>query len=214
MFLNKINKVKDILINIFDKNSEVVFISESSDWIVKRICDQVTNALNKKKYIKSRTSSISIGLKNKIIHFNSVNTLFGKNGFIKIDKSNKIVLTWFHVALDDERVKYVKELNDRVNVVQTSCEKTKKDLMKYGLNEDKIVIIPIGINLEIFKNLNEEERKNIKNKINLPSDKIIIGSFQKDGNGWGEGLEPKLIKGPDVFCDVVEKLAKKYPIHI
>ena len=28
---------------------------------------------------------------------------------------------------------------------------------------------------------------------------MVIGSFQKDGKGWGEGNEPKLIKGPDVL---------------
>ena len=33
-----------------------------------------------------------------------------------------------------------------------------------------------------------------------------MGSFQKDGQGWGEGLEPKLIKGPDVFLQTIEIL--------
>ena len=28
---------------------------------------------------------------------------------------------------------------------------------------------------------------------------FVVGSFQKDGVGWGEGLEPKLVKGPDVL---------------
>jgi glycosyltransferase involved in cell wall biosynthesis len=50
--------------------------------------------------------------------------------------------------------------------------------------------------------------------LGIPEDKIIIGSFQKDGNGWGQGNEPKLIKGPDIFCDVVEKLNRKIPVHI
>ena len=32
---------------------------------------------------------------------------------------------------------------------------------------------------------------------------MLVGSFQKDGVGWGVGSEPKLIKGPDVLLDVV-----------
>ena len=46
-------------------------------------------------------------------------------------------------------------------------------------------------------------KNEIKNKLyikyKIPKDKIIIGSFQKDGVGWEEGNEPKLIKGPDIL---------------
>ena len=34
----------------------------------------------------------------------------------------------------------------------------------------------------------------------------MICSFQKDGIGWGEGLEPKLIKGPDIFVETMRNL--------
>jgi len=43
---------------------------------------------------------------------------------------------------------------------------------------------------------------------------ICIGSFQKDGVGWGEGLEPKLIKGPDIFLETVRRLSMSYPIFV
>ncbi len=39
----------------------------------------------------------------------------------------------------------------------------------------------------------------------------MIGSFQKDGVGWGEGLEPKLIKGPDVLVQAAERLRDRVP---
>jgi glycosyltransferase involved in cell wall biosynthesis len=35
---------------------------------------------------------------------------------------------------------------------------------------------------------------------------VVVGSFQKDGVGWGDGNEPKLIKGPDVLVAVLERL--------
>jgi Glycosyltransferase len=35
---------------------------------------------------------------------------------------------------------------------------------------------------------------------------LVIGSFQKDGNGWGKGLTPKLIKGPDIFINTLKVL--------
>jgi glycosyltransferase involved in cell wall biosynthesis len=39
----------------------------------------------------------------------------------------------------------------------------------------------------------------------------VVGSFQKDGIGWGEGLEPKLVKGPDVFLKTIEILKPRVP---
>ena len=44
--------------------------------------------------------------------------------------------------------------------------------------------------------------------LGLPASAFVVGSFQKDGVGWGEGLEPKLIKGPDVLLAVAERLAR------
>ncbi|HHT79602.1 MAG TPA: glycosyltransferase family 4 protein, partial [Actinobacteria bacterium] len=43
---------------------------------------------------------------------------------------------------------------------------------------------------------------------------VCIGSFQKDGDGWKKGMSPKIIKGPDIFCDAVIKLSKEYPIFV
>jgi glycosyltransferase involved in cell wall biosynthesis len=43
---------------------------------------------------------------------------------------------------------------------------------------------------------------------------LAIGSFQKDGVGWADGLEPKLIKGPDLLLDAVGKLARHFPLHV
>ena len=41
--------------------------------------------------------------------------------------------------------------------------------------------------------------KKDKHNLGIPEDYTVIGSFQKDGKGWGEGLKPKLIKGPDIL---------------
>ena len=40
---------------------------------------------------------------------------------------------------------------------------------------------------------------------------FVVGSFQKDGVGWGEGLEPKLIKGPDVLVAALEQVHAEAP---
>ena len=50
-----------------------------------------------------------------------------------------------------------------------------------------------------------------RRELGLPESAFVVGSFQKDGVGWGDGLEPKLIKGPDVLLDVAERLAREVP---
>jgi glycosyltransferase involved in cell wall biosynthesis len=46
---------------------------------------------------------------------------------------------------------------------------------------------------------------------NIPASAFVIGSFQKDGVGWGEGLEPKLIKGPDVLVETLVRVYEALP---
>ena len=83
-----------------------------------------------------------------------------------------------------------------------------------GFDEKKIVVIPLGIDLKNFINYPKTKKLQLKKRFKLPSEKIIIGSFQKDGIGWVKGLEPKFIKGPDIFCEVVKKLRDKFDIHV
>jgi glycosyltransferase involved in cell wall biosynthesis len=213
MTLNKIVEFKDALVNLIDKKNRLAFVVETNNWIVKWVGEHVVGYLKQKGLINGRVSLSSFGLKNKIIHFGSVNA-FAHSGLKKHDPSNKIVFSWFHVVPDDKRLKFIPEINERVDMVLTSCQATKNELIKNGLREDKIVVVALGVDLKYFKAYSAEKKAEIKKKLGLADGKIIIGSFQKDGNGWGEGLEPKLIKGPDVFCDAVIKLAQKYPIQV
>ena len=91
---------------------------------------------------------------------------------------------------------------------------TKQSLLSVGVPEESIKVIPLGVNLNVFFPVNKDQKQEIRRKLGLPENKVIIGSFQKDGNGWGDGFEPKLIKGPDIFCDVVEQLSKKFDLLI
>jgi glycosyltransferase involved in cell wall biosynthesis len=98
--------------------------------------------------------------------------------------------------------------------VHTSSTITAKELIAHGVHKEKIVVIPIGTDTQLFRPATVEEKGHIRKSLGLPLDKIIIGSFQKDGNGWGDGDTPKLVKGPDIFCDAVEMVAKDHPVHV
>ena len=51
-----------------------------------------------------------------------------------------------------------------------------------------------------------------RRRLGVPEGSIVVGSFQKDGVGWGNGLEPKLIKGPDVLIETLAMAARELPI--
>ena len=48
---------------------------------------------------------------------------------------------------------------------------------------------------------------------NIDQNKILIGSFQKDGDGWGDGNVPKLIKGPDLFLKTIKILKEDFSME-
>jgi glycosyltransferase involved in cell wall biosynthesis len=84
-------------------------------------------------------------------------------------------------------------------------------VLETGLAREKVHRIPIGIDVEAFRLRTPESRAAARRALRLPESAFVVGSFQKDGVGWGEGLEPKLIKGPDVLLAVAERLRERVP---
>ncbi len=211
----QITFLKDLLLNIFlGYKYDLFYVIEGADWVIDCEWQAVSERLNIPKTIRSKTTSTSLGLKNKIIHFGSVGTFITTKGCKKVHSSNTVILTWFHVVDEDERLKFITEINQKVSFVHTACEITRAKLIKAGLVDTKIIVIPLGVDLKSFVPASTEDKKAFRKDLGIPENVFVIGSFQKDGNGWGEGETPKLIKGPDAFCDVVEKLAEKHPLHI
>jgi glycosyltransferase involved in cell wall biosynthesis len=74
-------------------------------------------------------------------------------------------------------------------------------LLEWGVPREKLVRIPIGVDTKTFAPPTSEQRKVARLRFGIPDDVIVVGSFQKDGEGWDDGMEPKLIKGPDIFVE-------------
>lgn len=195
-------------------HSLLFYLIESADWVIRQVGIDITTNLNNQKLLKAKMTVAHRGVYNQVIHFGSVNTFLTSEGFRRPHKSNKVVLTWFHVVPSDPRIKFVKEAQKYVDVVHAASTITKEKLTEIGIAEEKIVVIPLGVDLNLFKPVSFEEKQRLRERLGIPKDKVAVGSFQKDGVGWGEGLEPKLIKGPDIFVRVVERLAKSYPIFV
>lgn len=200
-------------------HSLLIYVTGPRDWVTKQVGVDITKCLNNQKLLKAKTSTSYQGARNQIVHFGS-RDIFLPDAWKKVDPSNKIIFTWFHGDEGDEdptnlaMIKALPEASKKADIVHTSCNISKENLLGWGVPQDKLVVVPLGIDLDIFRPVSLEQKVSIRKELGLPPDKIIIGSFQKDGAGWGEGLEPKWVKGPDIFITVIERLKTDYDIFV
>jgi glycosyltransferase involved in cell wall biosynthesis len=105
----------------------------------------------------------------------------------------------------------VRRRHEELDRVQVSNRTMEELLLGTGIAPEKVFRIPIGVDTARFSLRDAASRAEARRKLGLPDSAFVVGSFQKDGVGWRDGLEPKLIKGPDVLLDVAERLAREVP---
>ena len=188
-------------------HANIHIVTDGHDWVIGEISKSLKDNLTTKNLARVHVSPFFHFLSGKLIHFNSV-------AVPKKFYNNKVIMTWYHVNRDDPRLTRMKEVSSRIDLLHTTAETTRTTLLQSGFPSEKIRVVPMGIDLRIFSSVSPEEKKGIRATLGIPPDVFVIGSFQKDGDGWGAGMNPKWIKGPDVFCDVVERVAKDLPVHV
>lgn len=90
--------------------------------------------------------------------------------------------------------------------IQVSHSQMRDVALGTGVDSSKVRVIPIGINTDFFPFRSDRQKHAARIELGIPESSFVIGSFQKDGEGWEDGLEPKLIKGPDVFLATLDVL--------
>jgi glycosyltransferase involved in cell wall biosynthesis len=101
--------------------------------------------------------------------------------------------------------------HEEIDRVQVTNRRMEALVLETGMAQEKVHRIPIGIDLETFTPRTPERRTEARRALGLPDDAFVVGSFQKDGVGWGDGLEPKLIKGPDVLVRTLARVNEELP---
>ena len=190
---------------------DLYYVVEGANWSIDHDGRSITANLSD---LSSVVVTTCRGIRNSIVHFGSVNTFLDFDEPKLPHKSNKIIVTWFHISPGDKRIEFIPDVDKHVDLWHTSCNTTRDKLVEFGVSAEKTVVIPLGVSLNAFSAPLPRQKENIRAGLGTPGGKIVVGSFQKDGVGWGEGLEPKLIKGPDVFCDVIEGLSRQYDLFV
>jgi glycosyltransferase involved in cell wall biosynthesis len=130
---------------------------------------------------------------------------------------NRIALPYYHGIPGtgskefDKCYESLRKHHKLIDRIQITHDEIRDLLLTTGIEPRKIYKIYIGIDLHKFPRLTSSTRAVAREQIGIPQQAFVIGSFQKDGVGWGDGLEPKLIKGPDLFLETMRSLADKIP---
>ncbi len=115
----------------------------------------------------------------------------------------------------DEAYRVLSAHHHELARVQVSHPQIRDLVLSSGIDPAKVFEIPIAVELDVFRPQTPELRAAARAELGIPESAFVVGSFHKDGVGWGEGLEPKLIKGPDVLLAAMELLRARVPeVHV
>ena len=191
--------------------SHLYIRSENSNWVLDSIKMEMTEVC-KKISIPLIDQKYSHKLKNQCIFFTSK---YDALNHIK-NVNNKIAFPMFHGNPEnDVKFKYhfnlLSKFHDNVDRIQVSNSFMKSVVLDTGIDKSKVFQIPISVDIDNFPFVTSKIKKSmIKEKLGFSKNSFLIGSFQKDGQGWGKGDRPKLIKGPDIFIEVIGALKSLY----
>ena len=124
-----------------------------------------------------------------------------------LDSSHRLGLSYFHGRPGtpgypefDRAYETLRRHAARIDRVQVTHGEMHALVVAAGVSAERVFRIPIGVDIEHFPPAPDSARS-----------EFVVGSFLKDGVGMTEGLEPKLLKGPDTFVAVVARLRESIP---
>lgn len=198
--------------------ADVILKTDGAGWILDQFCRELQTELRDDLSVQA-VSGQAVGLRRRIVHFVGGECFNDPAWRDRFHRSNAMVGTWWHgseQSVDPSlraAAQRIEPVSRRLARVHVSCAISGDIVRRLGVPDEKIALLPIGVDLNVFRPLDHEsDRARAKARLGLPVDAMVIGSFQKDGAGWGDGDVPKFQKGPDVFVKVAARLAERHRV--
>lgn len=195
----------------------VQYVVENADWVIRWIGERLRDEIEILAPGTMATTVTPQRAARRVVHFGSqyMWTAWGSH----LSPSNRHVVSFFHGKREDgpavsQHIDEFLASVPRLGRIITGAHLIEQRLLRWGVPKNKVVHIPIGVDTTVFHPPTPEQRLAARARLAIPADAIVVGSFQKDGVGWGDGDTPKLIKGPDVLLDVVGRLRRQAPITV
>jgi glycosyltransferase involved in cell wall biosynthesis len=193
--------------------SRLFLLSDSSLWVISWEMREVA-ALVRQMGIQTASSRWLRYSRNQAAFYGSHLGLLGGDW---PEPRHRLGTTYFHgrpgsgEPVFDRAYANLCRYHPHIQRVQVSHTEMRDLMLEAGLAPEKLFLIPIGINLSFFQSQTADSRRQARVKYNIPQSAVVVGSFQKDGVGWGDGMQPKFIKGPDVFLETIKILKSRIP---
>lgn len=130
-----------------------------------------------------------------------------------LESSHRLGLSYFHGRPGtpgypefDDAYAALRRYAGRIDRVQVTHAEMRELVVDAGVAPQRVFQIPIGVDIDRFPPVTERLRASARETLGVPASAFVIGSFQKDGVGLGNGLEPKLVKGPDALVETLSLL--------
>jgi glycosyltransferase involved in cell wall biosynthesis len=211
--------IAQILAFLFLPRFDVTIVTEDKAWAITQEAKGLANAL-KVKGLRVRVTAIPRFIKSDKIIFSSLNCFRDDYERRRIQAETSIVWIFhgdFGISADlDRQLKLVVKESSRIDLVMTSCHQMVARLERLGVARNKLMIRPVSLDYEgaFLAKAEGFDPKTFRAEYGIPEGAFLVGSFQKDGNGWEDGNEPKLIKGPDILLEFIERLKTERDVHV
>jgi len=195
-------------------HSRLFAVGDRGSWSVEEDAEHVMEAARRLGYSVGPSGWARFASRQSVFltsHFEALSRRW-------LDSSHRLATAYLHgrpgtpgVPEFDECFETLRRWHERISRVQVTHAEMHELVLAAGVDPSRVVRIPLGIDLEHFSPTDSELRSRARETLGLPTSAFVLGSFQKDGVGWGKGLEPKLVKGPDIFVAVVERVREEIP---
>jgi glycosyltransferase involved in cell wall biosynthesis len=197
----------------------LLLVTDGSGWIIERVARSIR--ANVPPTFRARVVQHEwTHARRSVLHFVNRSWAWADGVLAGAHPSNRVIGLWWHGRLDSkdpemqEALARVGREHAAFARMQVTCSIGRQTMLAVGVPEEKIVVLPEGVDLRKFHPARSGQREEMRRKLGVPPEAIAVGCFQKDGNGWDDGTEPKLIKGPDVFVRAIALLSEHWPVHV
>ena len=199
-------------------HSRLFVVGDLSGWSVDEDAVHIASAARRLGYDVAPTRWAGLASGQSVFHTSHFEALSPR----WLDGPDRLGLAYMHgrpgtpnMPEFDASWEALRRRPDRIARVQVTHEEMRVLVLEAGVRPERVFRIRLGIDLDAFPLVDDARRDAARAALGLPEGAWVVGSFQKDGVGWGAGREPKTIKGPDVLVDVLERLRDDVPeLHV
>jgi glycosyltransferase involved in cell wall biosynthesis len=199
------------------RNADVVLKTDGSGWILDQFCGQIHRHVRERLAVYVSAVPVA-GLRNAVVHFIGGECFYDVNWQRSCHHSNAAIGTWWHGTTESPEqtiraaAARIAPVSTQLARVHVTCSGSRDIVRGLGVPDEKIALVPMGVDTDLFAPPTPDQRARARRQLSIPDEALVVGSFQKDGVGWAEGREPKLIKGPDALVRVLRAVAARLPI--